>query len=317
MTITMRLPEINRYHDRTAPTPLVPVRLDNHGPTIWCKLEFLNPSGSTKDRIATYILSKALRRGEIRPGGTVVEASSGSTSIAMALASAQLGLCFVAVMPEGVSEERRMIIESYGGEVVFSPRAEGIRGALAGAAHVAAQRGGFAPLQFSNPDNPGAHRYRTAQEIIAQIPGGCVDAVVSGVGTGGTLVGLCQGFADFGCAVAPFAARPVNGTALDGAECCSFSGRIPGVVHGLSAIYEAFRSESSNLVELDISDDEALEVARALIRKGFPVGPSSGLNFRAAMMAADRVGPDAHIVTVFPDRMERYFSTELFIKSGS
>ncbi len=242
----------------------------------------------------------------------MVEASSGSTSIAMALACAQLGLRFVAVMPEGVSRERRLIIESYGGEVIFSPRDQGIRGALAGAEVEANRRGAFSPLQFSNPDNSGAHRYRTAQEIIAQIPGGCVDAVVSGVGTGGTLVGLCQGFGDFGCAVAPFAARPVKGSAFDGAECCSFSGRIPGVADGLSAIYEAFRKEASNLVELDVSDDEALDVARALIRRGFPVGPSSGLNFRAAMLAAERLGPDAHIVTVFPDRMERYFSTELF-----
>ena len=312
MTTKLRLPEINRYHDRTAPTPLVPVRVDDAGPTIWCKLEFLNPSGSTKDRIAGYILSKALRRGEIAPGGTVVEASSGSTSIAMALACAQLGLSFVAVMPEGVSRERRLMIESYGGEVIFSPSGEGMRGALAGAAREAARRGGFSPLQFSNPDNAGAHRYQTAQEIIAQIPGGCVDAVVSGVGTGGTLVGLCQGFGDIGCSVTAFAARPVRGLALDGAECCSFSGRIPGVVDGLSAIYEAFRAESKALVELDVSDDEALDVARALIRKGFPVGPSSGLNFRAAMMAADRLGPESHIVTVFPDRMERYFSTELF-----
>ena len=316
MATTMRLPEINRYHDRIAPTPLVQVKLDDSGPAIWCKLEFLNPSGSTKDRIATYILSKALRRGETRPGGVVVEASSGSTSIAMALASAQLGLHFVAVMPQGVSAERQLMIESYGGEVIFSPRAEGIRGALARAAREASERDGFAPLQFSNPDNAGAHRYRTAPEIIAQIPGGCVDAVVSGVGTGGTLVGLSQGFADFGCAVATFAARPVNGSALDGAECCSFSGRIPGVVDGLSTIYETFRSESETLLELDISDDEALEVARTLIRKGFPVGPSSGLNFRAAMMAAERLGPAAHIVTVFPDRMERYFSTELFRKPG-
>jgi cysteine synthase len=315
VSATMRLPEINRYHDRTAPTPLVPVRLEETSATIWCKLEFLNPSGSTKDRIATYILSKALRRGEIRPGGTVVEASSGSTSIAMALASAQLGLRFVAVMPVGVSQERTLIIESYGGKVVFSPRDQGIRGALEGAAREAQKGAGFCPLQFSNPDNPGAHRYRTAQEIIAQIPGGCVDAVVSGVGTGGTLVGLCQGFADFGCAVVPFAARPVKGSALDGAECCSFSGRIPGVVDGLSAIYDAFRAESSALVELDISDDEALEVTRALIRKGFPVGPSSGLNYRAAIKAAARLGPEAHIVTVFPDRMERYFSTELFAKA--
>ena len=112
----------------------------------------------------------------------------------------------------------------------------------------------------------------------------------------------------------PLRRQAREGLGLDGAECCSFSGRIPGVVDGLSAIYEAFRAESSALVELDISDDEALDVARALIRKGFPVGPSSGLNFRAAMMAADRLGPEAHIVTVFPDRMERYFSTELFIE---
>jgi cysteine synthase A len=311
--MSMRLPEINRYINRTAPTPLVPVRLDASRPTIWCKLEFLNPSGSTKDRIANYILGKALRGGKIQPDGTVVEASSGSTSIAMALACAQLGLGFVAVMPEGVSQERRLIIESYGGEVTFTPRALGMRGALLGAERVAAERRGFLPLQFSNPDNPAAHRYQTAQEIIAQIHGGCVDAVVSGVGTGGTLVGLCQGFGDFGCRVVAFAARPVTGLALDGAECCSFSGRIPGVAEGLSAIYAAYRSEA--LIELDVPDDEALDVARRLIRKGFPVGPSSGLNYRAALMAADRLGPEACIVTVFPDRMERYFSTELFAKA--
>ena len=212
----MRLPEINRYVDRVAPTPLVPVRLDSSGPSIWCKLEFLNPSGSTKDRIAAFILAKAMRRGEIAPGGTVVEASSGSTSIAMALASAQLGLRFVAVMPEGVSRERRQIIEAYGGEVVFTARAEGITGALAGAAREAAARGGYQPLQFSNPDNPRAHRQQTAQEVIAQIPGGCVDAVVSGVGTGGTLVGLWEGFTDHGCDVTAFAARPISGLGLDG-----------------------------------------------------------------------------------------------------
>jgi cysteine synthase A len=306
----VRLPETNRYLDRVTPTPLVPVRLDATGPVVWCKLEFLNPSGSTKDRIANFILNKALRRGEIEPGGTVVEASSGSTSIAMALAAAQLGLRFVAVMPEGVSRERTQIIEAYGGEVVFSTGAEGVAGALAVAVREAAERRGFLPLQFSNPDNPAAHRHQTAREIIAQIPGGCVDAVVSGVGTGGTLVGLWQGFADHGCAVAAFAARPVTGAALDGAECCSFSGRIPGVVDGLSTIYAGFRPDS--LVELDVPDDEALETARRLIRQGFPVGPSSGLNYRAALMAAERLAPDVPIVTVFPDRMERYFSTELF-----
>jgi cysteine synthase A len=306
----VRLPDANRYLDHVAPTPLIPVRLDSAGPVIWCKLEFLNPSGSTKDRIAKFILAKALRRGEIAPGGTVVEASSGSTSIAMALAAAQLGLRFVAVMPEGVSRERRQIIEAYGGEVVFTPRVEGIMGALAGAVCEATARGAFQPVQFCNPDNPRAHRQQTAQEIIAQIPGGCVDAVVSGVGTGGTLVGLWEGFHDHGCDVAVFAARPVTGLGMDCAECCSFSGRIPGVADGLSAIYAAFAPGSR--VELDVPDDEALEITRRLIRKGFPVGPSSGLNYRAGQMTAQRLGPDARVVTVFPDRMERYFSTELF-----
>ena len=171
----------------------------------------------------------------------------------MALAAAQMGLRFVAVMPEGVSRERSLIIEAYGGEVVFSPRADGIAGSLAVAQREAADRGGFLPRQFSNPDNPAAHRYQTAREIIAQIPGGCVDAVVSGVGTGGTLVGLWHGFTDHGCAVKAFAARPIVGMALDGAECCSFSGRIPGVAEGLSAIYTGFHPES--LVELDVPDD--------------------------------------------------------------
>ncbi len=331
----VRLPETNRYLDQVGPTPLVPVRIDGDGgrefegedegagATIWCKLEFLNPSGSTKDRIARYILGKALRRGEVAPGGTVVEASSGSTSIAMAMTAAQLGLRFVAVMPEGVSDERVLIIRSYGGEVVLTPRAEGMTGALTGACREAAARGAFQPLQFANPANPEAHRYQTAQEILAQVPGGSVDALVSGVGTGGTLVGLYQGFMDAGCSVAPFAARPVGGAGFadaTGVECCSLgtiathvhvhSGRIPGVVEGLSEIFA--RDCPPGLVTLDIPDDLALRTARRLIRRGFPVGPSSGLNFAAAVQAVRRLGPDSRVVTVFPDRMERYFSTELF-----
>ena len=137
---------------------------------------------------------------------------------------------------------------------------------------VASHRASFQSRQSSR-----VHRYQTAREIIGQIPGGCVDAVVSGVGTGGTLVGLWEGFTDHGCEVKAYAARPTTGLALDGAECCSFSGRIPGVADGLSTIYAAFQCRSP--IELDIRDDEALETARRLIRQGFPVGPSSGLNF--------------------------------------
>ncbi len=301
---------LNVYIHGSSNTPLAPVRLDPGGPVIWCKLEFLNPSGSTKDRIAGYILAKALRSGRIDPGDLVVEASSGSTSIAMALACAQYGLRFAAVMPEGVSNERSMIIRAYGGEVIFSPKERGILGAIQWAEELGRERRAFLPHQFSNPDNPEAHRRETAQEIMAQIPLGRVDAVVSGVGTGGTLVGLHGGFTDHGCSVRPFSARPVEGGSLGGAECCSFSNCIPGIIDGLSEIYAT--AKLPNLVELEIPDEEAIETARRLISLGFPVGSSSGLNYAASLHAASMLEPDSVIVTVFPDRMERYFSTGLF-----
>jgi cysteine synthase A len=308
------LPSCGRYLNQVGLIPLVPIRLHDDGPSIWCKLEFLNPSGSTKDRVAGFILEKAWRQGELRRGSTVVEASSGSTSIAMALACAQLDLQFLAVMPEGVSNERSLIIRSYGGKVVFSPKDKGIRGAIERSEQEAAERGAFLPRQFENPDNAAAHRFRTALEILSQIPGGNVDAVVSGVGTGGTLVGLHQGFHDGGCRTVPFAARPINGKSVPEVECSSYSTCIPGVVDGISKI---FRPDAlAGLREVEIDDNEAMETARRLIRKGFPVGPSSGLNYLAALKAASHLGADAQIVTVFPDRMERYFSTELFREMG-
>lgn len=310
MSTDPSLPVEGRYLDQMTRTPLVHVRLDSGGPAVWCKLEFLNPSGSTKDRIARYILDKAWRRGELTPASLVVEASSGSTSIAMALACAQLGVRFRAVMPQGVSDERVMMIRSFGGEVTFTPREAGIRGAILRADEMAREPGVFLPRQFENPDNAAAHRFRTAAEILAQIPGGCVDGLVSGVGTGGTLVGLFQGLCDGGCRVTPFAARPVTGRAVPDVECCSFSTCIPGVVDGLSKIFRPTELPGLEVVEVD--DRAAIETARRLIARGFPVGPSSGLNFLAALEAARRLGPPARVVTVFPDRMERYFSTELF-----
>lgn len=302
------LPSRHGYLSRLTPTPLVPVRLAEH--TIWCKLEFLNPSGSTKDRIARYILEKAWRENRIRAGSTVIEASSGSTSIAMALACAQLGLRFVAVMPEGVSNERVLIIRAYGGEIRLTDRALGIRGAIAETERLAAECSGFLPRQFANPENAQAHRVATAREILDQIPGGAVDAVVSGVGTGGTLVGLYEGLAESGCRVRPFVARPVTLGGASDVECCSFSARIPGVVDSIS---EIFRPEAlPGLETIEVDDDVALETTRQLLRLGFPAGPSSGLNYVAACEAARRCPEEARVVTVFPDRMERYFTTELF-----
>ena len=305
------LPTEGLYLQHVAPTPLVAVRLDPEGPAIWCKLEFLNPSGSTKDRIARYMLEKAWRSGTLEPGGAVVEASSGSTSIALAMACAQMRLRFCAVMPEGVSSERQLMIRAYGGEIVLTPAAEGIDGSIRRAASIADAEGAYYTRQFENPDNPEAHRVWTGQEILAQIPGGTVHGVVSGVGTGGTIVGLHAAFVAAGSQITPFAARPVRGTAVSEVECCSFSSRVPGVVDRcVSKLYR--EADMPGVAELDIADDLALDTARQLIARGFPVGPSSGLNYAAAVRAARLLGPGARVVTVFPDRMERYFSTELF-----
>ncbi len=321
----------HRYLNRLPVTPLVAVQLETDSPTVWCKLEFLNPSGSTKDRIARYIIEKAWRLGKIGPDSTIVEASSGSTSIALSLACAQYGLHFIAVMPEGVSNERVMIIRAYGGEVRLTPQAEGIRGAIQETERLAQDPKVFLPQQFANPDNAEAHRLGTAREILDQIPCGTVDAVVSGVGTGGTLVGLYQGMAESGCPVVPVLARPVNAHGPQEVECCSFgqglsastdqnvivrcfSGRIPGVVDSLSTIFRD--AQLCDLLTIEVDDTQAIQTTRKLIAKGFPVGPSSGLNFVAAIECAKRLGKqNPQIVTVFPDRMERYFTTELFATS--
>jgi cysteine synthase A len=166
----------NRLPSPLPPTPLVPIQLDDARPLVWCKLEYFNPSGSTKDRIAAYILDKAQLDGLVSPGQVVIEASSGSTSIALALACAQRGLRFLAVMPHGVSNERVLMIRAFGGEVRFTGSGSGVSGAIAESERLAAELGGFLPRQFSNPDNAKAHELRTAQEILQQIPGGSVDA---------------------------------------------------------------------------------------------------------------------------------------------
>lgn len=313
-TLASPLPEGCRYGPRIGPTPLVGVSFDEGegrgGATVYCKLEFLNPSGSTKDRIARHILEKAWRCGRIDRGSLVVEASSGSTSIALALNCAQMGLRFLAVMPEGVSNERVWMIRAYGGEVSLVSRGEGIEGAIEEACRLADKKGAFCPRQFTNPDNAEAHRIYTGPEILEQVPGGVVHAVVSGVGTGGTIVGLYRCFAEAGCPALPVVARPILHETFGDPECCRFSSRVPGVVDGKSSLFQP--SEFPGLETIEVDDQEALSTTRGLIARGFPVGPSSGLNFVAAAQVARRLGPTSRVVTVFPDRMERYFSTELF-----
>lgn len=303
------------FINRIAPTPLVPVTLDPEIGAIWCKLEFLNPSGSTKDRIARHILEKAKRRGLLHPGDTVVEASSGSTSIALALACAQMGFKFVAFIPSSATNERSLMIQAYGGTV---ERVEGgMRRVLEVAEDAAVRNGWFATRQFENADNTESHRLFTGPEILSQIDGGCVDAVVSGVGTGGSLRGLWEAFHDAGCEVSAHAAIPCCGGIFgQNAECCSlaFSSDVPGVVDCLSAIYQEWRGgpDGAAIKEWNIDDRVCLDITKRLWALGFPVGPSSGLNYAASMEVLKQLGSGASVVTVFPDRMERYFSHKVF-----
>ena len=304
------LPQGARYIHQVPPTPLVPVSVEGSA-VIWCKLEFMNPSGSTKDRIARHIIEKGWRSGKLRAGSTVVEASSGSTSIAFALACSQMGLKFVAFIPESATSERESIIRAYGGEV---RRVGGTMVDVLRQAEICSEENGwFLGRQFANEDNTEAHRLFTGAEILTQIPGGCVDGVVSGVGTGGTLRGLFESFSSAGCEVTAHAAIPRQGELFgSNLECCSlkFSSDVPGVADGISEIYSGW--DCCHLREWEIGDGECLSLTRKLWAMGFPVGPSSGLNFAAALRVVEELGEGAKVVTVFPDRMERYFSHKVF-----
>jgi cysteine synthase A len=236
----------------------------------------------------------------------------------MAMVCAQMGLRFIAVMPEGVSNERVKMIRAYGGTVRLTAVAAGMAGCIELTQTLARTEGAFLPRQFENIDNAEAHRRATAAEILAEIPGRSVDAVVSGVGTGGTLVGLYKGFRDAGCQTTPVMARPVCVSekahyvsgCFQQAECCSFSTCVPGVMDNQSEILHS--TTLTDLTTIEVDEEQALVTTRSLIKKGFAVGPSSGLNYFAAIEMAKQLDSAAKVVTVFPDRMERYFSTALF-----
>lgn len=310
----MRDAATRTLHDRKAwlgrlvgHTPTIPFEDEESGCTLWLKLEYLLPSGSTKDRVAAYILAHGVESGAITPRTTVVEASSGSTSIALAMASAVLGVRFCAVMPENVTRERVLIIQRYGGSVRLTPLAGGVTGAIEETRRMAAADPEvFLPRQFENPKNALAHTRGTGPELAQQI-GTTIHGFVAGVGTGGTLMGIAEALREAGHPVRIGKALPEKGAACfqGQPEIC---GGIPGVVEGLSAIVDPSRID----VTLRVSEHDAIAAARTLCARGLPVGPSSGLNFAAARALARELGPGHTVATVLCDRMERYFSTDLF-----
>jgi cysteine synthase len=289
-------------------TPTIPFEDVASGCTLWLKLDYLLPSGCTKDRMATSIVAYAIASGEVSPSTVVVEASSGSTSIALSMVCATIGVPFRAYMPKTVSGERVLMIRRLGGDVVLTPAEEGMDGAVTALLHDSgAEDDVYAARQFENPRNVFAHQHSTGPELIEQV-GARLDGFVAGVGTGGTLMGVAHALRDHCYDTTIAQALPTATITAKGDR--EVVGGIPGIVEGMSRLLDpgAVGLEESVLVP----EQEAMATAREFGRRGLGVGPSSGLNIAAARRLAARLGPGHHVATILPDRMERYFSTALF-----
>ena len=297
-------------------TPVVRInRLAPQGVTMYVKCEFFNPLGSVKDRLAIAIIEDAERRGELKPGQTVVEATSGNTGIALAMVCAAKGYPFVAVMVETFSVERRKIMRMLGAKVILTPAAERGTGMVRKAAELAAKHGWFLARQFENPANPAYHRSTTGPEIVADFAGRRLDFFVTGWGTGGTLTGAGEVIRLARPEVRIVAAEPENAAMLSG---------MPFTPHKIQGWTPDFvpavlnRSVPHSIVT--VSDADAIATARELAAKeGIFVGISGGATFAAALKVAREAQAGAGILAMLPDTGERYLSTALFegIPDGS
>lgn len=291
-------------------TPLVRLNriTEGAGATVLAKLESANPAASVKDRIGAAIIDAAEASGELQPGGTIVEGTSGNTGIALAMVAAARGYKLVLAMPETMSRERRGVLRAYGAELVLTPGPEGMKGAVAKAEEIAAERGGVLARQFSNAANPQVHRETTAEEIWADTEGD-IDAFVAGIGTGGTITGVGQVLKQRKDDIRVVAVEPADSPILTGGEAG------PHKIQGLGANFvpEILDTEVYDEV-VDVELDDALRVARELgTKEGILAGISSGANVYAALELAKRPEMDGKtIVVIVCDYGERYLSTPLF-----
>lgn len=297
---------IENVIDLIGNTPLVSLR-QMTGLPIYAKAEFLNPGGSIKDRVAKNMIEQAERSGELRPGMTIVEPTSGNTGIGLAFVGVRKGYRVIIVMPENMSEERKKIIRALGAELVLTPPEESIDGSVKKAEELAAQMGNcFIPQQFVNPNNPAIHYNTTAVELYDQLEGK-VDIFVSGLGSGGTLQGIGKYLKEKNPNLKVAAVEPKNVSALLGHE--------PGL-HSIQGIGDGFIPDvlDTSLIDdiIEVTDEDAIRTARELASvQGLLCGTSSGANVWACKKLAEKYGKNKVIATVLADRMERYFSTGL------
>ncbi|MGN0960470.1 MAG: cysteine synthase A [Coriobacteriales bacterium] len=278
---------------------------------IIAKLEYYNPAGSVKDRIGYSLIAQAEADGILKPGGTIIEPTSGNTGIALAAYGAALGYHVIIVLPENLSIERRALIRQYGAELVLTPKAEGIKGSIAKAIEIRdATPNSFIPQQFENPANPAIHAATTAEEIWRDTAGQ-VDIVIGGVGTGGTVSGIAHALKPRKESLKVIAVQPTESPILDGGA--------PGP-HGIQGIIPGFVAKNYDGDAIDevvsVPTADAIAASQELARlEGVNTGISSGAALAAAAIVAARPeNAGKNIVVILPDTGERYLSTDLFPK---
>ncbi|GAB49960.1 cysteine synthase A [Mobilicoccus pelagius] len=293
-------------------TPLVRVNRTLQGvdpsTTVAAKLEFYNPANSVKDRIGVAIVDAAEASGELEPGGTIVEATSGNTGIALAMVGAARGYDVVLAMPETMSAERKALLRAFGAELVLTPGKDGMRGAVEKAEEIVAERGGILARQFANEANPAIHAATTAQEIWEDTDGE-VDIVVSSIGTGGTITGIGRALKERKPEVIMIGVEPKESPILNGGQAG------PHKIQGIGANFVPETLDTGIYDEVvDVDIDTSVEFARkAATKDGMLVGLSSGAALAAAQQVAQRpANKGKTIVVIIPSFGERYLSTVLF-----
>ncbi|MCC8468265.1 cysteine synthase A [Xanthomonas phaseoli] len=302
--------------DTIGRTPVVKLqRLAPDNVTLYAKVESFNPGGSVKDRLALAIILDAEQRGLLKPGDTIVEATSGNTGVALAMVAAARGYKFVATMVETFSIERRKLMRAYGAKVILTPAAERGSGMVRKAKELAEQHGWFLASQFANPANPAYHRNTTAAEILRDFAGHRLDHFVTGWGTGGTLTGVGEVLRVARPEVRITASEPAGAALLQGQDWK------PHKIQGWTPDFvpEVLNREVAHEV-LSVEDTDAITVARRLAaEEGIFTGISGGATVATALRVAEGAAPGAVILAMLPDTGERYFSTPLFadINEGS
>ncbi|MBO1307864.1 cysteine synthase A [Enterococcus sp. 669A] len=301
---------VNNILELTGNTPIV--KLNHVVPAgaadVYAKLEFFNPAGSVKDRIALAMIEQAEKDGHLKPGGTIVEPTSGNTGVGLAFAGAAKGYHVVIVLPDTFSIERRKLIQAYGAELVLTPGADGMKGAIAKAKALAEENNWFLPMQFDNLANPAIHAATTGKEIIESFESETLDAFVAGVGTGGTITGAGGALKEVYPEIGIYAVESAESPVLSGGD------PSPHKIQGISAGFIPSILDTDIYQEvLQVSSDDAIQTARTVGQKeGILVGISSGAAIHGAIEVAKRLGEGKKVLVVVPDNGERYLSTVLY-----